>query len=157
VLQSLEAAGGIYVALFVVALISGVFPLVNSEVALALTAMAIDSQPKAIVLAIIVALGQSIMHSTLFFSGRGLAKVGAKRRPKLEAQLEKARTLVAKWGNKWLLLITLAATIGFPPMILVALAAGALGVRYPMFVTLDVSGRIARFITIALAADYLYG
>jgi membrane protein YqaA with SNARE-associated domain len=157
VLQTLEAAGGIYVALFVVALISGVFPIVNSEVALAVTAMAIDDVPQAITLAVIVALGQSITHSFLFFTGRGVAKVGAKRREKVEARLEKARALVAKWGNKWLLLISLAATLGFPPMILVALAAGALGVRYPMFVTLDVTGRISRFIVIALAADYLYG
>jgi membrane protein YqaA with SNARE-associated domain len=157
VLESLEAAGGIYVALFAVGVISGVFPLVNSEVALALTAMAIDSVPKVLTLAVIVSLGQSTTHSFLFFTARGVTKASAKKREKLQARIEKARALVERWGNKWLLLISAAATLGFPPMILVALAAGALGVRWRMFVILDVTGRIARFMTIALAADYLYG
>lgn len=143
--------------MFIVAVISGVFPLVNSEVALAVTAMAIDDTPKALTLAVIVALGQNITHSVLFFSARGVTNSSMPRREKLQARIDKARALAERWGNKWVLLIAAASTLGFPPMILVALAAGALGVRYRMFVTIDVIGRIARFMTIALAADYLYG
>ena len=153
-LAQLEAAGGIYIAMFIIALISGVFPLVNSEVAVGVVALKLDSLPEVLVIAVIVALGQSIIHSTLFFTARGLAKATADRREKLQAKIEKARALAERWGNKWLLLISAAAVLGFPPMILVALAAGALGVRYRMFVTLDVTGRIVRFIAIALAAFY---
>jgi membrane protein YqaA with SNARE-associated domain len=154
VLEALEAAGGIYVAMFAIGLVSGVFPIVNSELALIGITLSIDSLPTAIILAVIVAVGQVITHSFLFFTARGLTKVTAKRREKLEARIEKARALVDKWGNKWLLLMTAAATLGVPPMILVALAAGALGVRYRTLIAIDLTGRIARFIVIAIGASY---
>jgi membrane protein YqaA with SNARE-associated domain len=154
VLAQLEAVGGIYVAMFVIALISGVFPLVNSEVMVGVVAVTIDSLPKVLTIAVIVAVGQSITHTVLFFSARGLATATAGRREKLQEKIAKARALAERWGNKWFLLISVAALLGFPPMILVALAAGALGVRYRMFIAIDVAGRIVRFIAIALAASY---
>ena len=153
VLDALDGFGGIYVAMFLFAILSGVFPLANSEAALiALGAASSYSMPKLLVLAVVVALGQSVTHATLFYSARGLANAGAKRRPKLEARIAKARELGAKWKNSELLLITLGATVGIPPQVLVALLAGVIGIRFRTFVAIDVSGRIARFATIVLIA-----
>ncbi len=153
VLDSLDSFGGIYIALFLFAIVSGVFPLANSEAALiALGAGSTYEWPKLVVLAVIVALGQSVTHAMVFQSARGLAKVGAKRRPKLEARIAKARELGARWQKSELLLITLGATVGFPPQVLVALLAGVIGIRFRTFVAIDVTGRIARFTTIVLVA-----
>jgi membrane protein YqaA with SNARE-associated domain len=153
VLVTLDSFGGIYVAMFLFAILSGVFPLANSEAALiALGAASPYGWPKLIVLAVVVALGQSVTHAMVFQSGRGLAKAGAKRRPKLEARLAKARELGARWEKSELLLITLGATIGIPPQVLVALLAGVIGIRFRTFVAIDVPGRIARFITIVVVA-----
>ncbi len=153
ILQTLDNFGGIYVAMFLFAILSGVFPLANSEAALiALGAASSYEWPKLVVLAVIVGLGQSVTHAILFQSARELAKTGAKRRPRIEAQIEKARALGAKWQKSELLLIALGATVGVPPQALIALLAGVIGIRFRTFVSIDVAGRIARFTTIVLIA-----
>ncbi|MFT3694033.1 MAG: VTT domain-containing protein [Kofleriaceae bacterium] len=156
VLHSLDNFGGIYVAMFLFAILSGVFPLANSEAAMiAFGAASTYSVPKLIVLAVITALGQSVMHAIAYVSARGVSKAGAKSRPKLEAKIIKARELGAKWQKSELSLIALGATVGIPPQILVALFAGVIGIRMRTFVTIDVLGRIARFLTIVLVAHYV--
>jgi membrane protein YqaA with SNARE-associated domain len=153
VLDSLDGFGGIYVALFLFAMLSGVFPLANSETALAALGVASSyAWPKLLVLAVVVALGQSVTHAMLYQSARGLAKAGAKRRAKLEARIAKARELGARWQKSELLLIALGATIGIPPQVLIALLAGVIGIRFRTFVAIDVAGRIARFTTIVMVA-----
>ncbi len=158
ILDTLDHFGGIYFAMFLFAILSGVFVLASSEAALiALGAASAYSWPQLILLAVIVALGQSVTHALVFQSGRGLANVGAKRRPKLEARLAKARALGARWQNSEKLLIALGATIGIPPQVLIALLAGAIGIRFRTFVTIDVAGRILRFTTIVAIAHRALG
>jgi membrane protein YqaA with SNARE-associated domain len=153
VLEALDSFGGIYVAMFLFAILSGIFPLANSEAALiALGVASSYAWPKLIVLAVIVALGQSVMHAILFHTARGVAKAGAKKRPKLEARIEQARALGKKWEKSELLLIALGATVGIPPQALIAILAGVLGIRFRTFAAIDVTGRIARFVTIVLVA-----
>jgi len=153
VLSTLDSYGGMYVALFLFAMLSGIFPIANSEAALiALGVASSYSWPKLVVLAVIVALGQCVTHALLYLSARGLAKAGAKRRAKLEARIAKARALGERWKNSELLLITLGATIGIPPQVLVALLAGVIGIRFRTFVAIDVAGRIVRFTAIVVTA-----
>src|SRR5665647_1144637 len=69
VLVTLDSFGGIYVAMFLFAILSGVFPLANSEAALiALGAASHYDWPKLIVLAVVVALGQSVTHAMVYQS-----------------------------------------------------------------------------------------
>lgn len=155
VLETLEAAGGIYVAMFGFAVISGVFPLVNSELALIGLTLSIGSLPKMLVLAVIVACGQTISHSSLFFTARGITKVTTEGREKWHARIARARQIVEKWGERWLLLLGAAAIFGLPPMMIVSVAAGALGVRFRTFLGIGLLGRIVRFVTIVLGAHYI--
>ena len=153
VLDSLDSFGGIYVAMFLFAMLSGVFFLASCEAALiAFATVEHSSTAKLMALVLIVALGQSTTHALLFQSGRGLAKAGAKSRPKLEARLAKAREIAKKWEKSELLLIALGATVGVPPQALIALVAGAIGIRFRTFVAIDVPGRILRFTVIVLVA-----
>lgn len=153
VLDSLDSFGGIYVAMFLFAILSGVFPLANSEAALiALGAASTYEWPKLVVLAVIVALGQCVTHALVYQSARGIAKAGAKQSPKMEARIAKARALGVRWQKSELLLIALGATVGVPPQVLVAILAGVIGIRFRTFVLIDVAGRIVRFTTIVLVA-----
>jgi len=152
VFDTLNSVGGIYVAMFVVAVISGVFPLVNSELALVALARTVDSWPKLIVVGVIVALGQTVTHATLFESARSLTKLGEKRRQRFEARIARAREVVNKWQTSELLLLASAATVGLPPMMLVAVVGGALGIRFRTFVLIGLTGRVARFTTIVILA-----
>ena len=153
VLDALDGFGGIYLAVFVLAILSGVFPLTNSEAAMiAIGAGSEYSWPKLVILAVIVALGQSITHGSLYFTARGLTKVGAKKRPRLEAKIAKAHALAKRWQKSEISLMVLGATIGIPPQALVALVAGVIGIRFRTFAAIDISGRIVRFTTIVLVA-----
>ena len=152
-LDTLDGFGGVYLAVFVIAILSGVFPLTNSEATLiALGAGSNYEWPKLVVLAVIAALGQSTTHSALFFLARGSANAGAKKRPRLEAKIAKARELAKRWEKSEILLMVLGATVGIPPQILVALVAGVIGIRFRTFAVIDITGRIARFTTIVLVA-----
>jgi membrane protein DedA with SNARE-associated domain len=158
VLDALDGFGGVYLAMFVIAILSGVFPLTNSELALgAIGATSSYEWPKLVVLAVIVAIGQSITHALLYFAARGASKAGAKKRPRLEAKIAKAHELAQKWQKSEVLLMVLGATVGVPPQALVALVAGAIGIRFRTFATIDVSGRIVRFATIVLVAHFAHG
>lgn len=153
ILQTLDGFGGIYVAMFLFAILSGVFPLASAEAAMvAFGAASAYGVPKLITLAVITALGQSVTHASLYLSARGLANAGAKRRPKLEARIAKARAIGAKWEKSELLLIALGATVGIPPQVLIAMFAGVIGIRLRTFVSIDLPGRIARFATIVMVA-----
>jgi membrane protein YqaA with SNARE-associated domain len=152
-LHSLDAFGGIYVALFVFAMISGVFPLANSELALgALGAGSGYGWHELILLAIIVALGQSTTHAILFQLSRSAARAGSKRRPWIEKRLAKAHALGEKWKASEVLLMVLGSTIGFPPQILIAILAGAIDIRFRVFIGIDIPGRITRFTVIVAVA-----
>lgn len=153
--ETLRAGAGLPLAVLVVAVISGVFPLVNSELTLGYIATQVPLS-SAIGYALLIACGQSLTHASLFFSARAVTRVGEQHRPKLHAKIEKGRALVARWEGRWGLLVALAAVFGIPPLILVAAAAGALGYRFRRFWVLEFSGRVTRFVAIAIAAYYVF-
>lgn len=144
--------GGIYVAAFGIAVVSGVFPLVSSELFLVGIAMSNAGTPKLLVIAGLIALGQTVSHSTLFQAARGVTSLGEKRRAKFEKRIERARAVVSRWRGNVPILLCSAATLGLPPMMLVSVAAGALRVRFRTFVIIGVLGRVLRFATIAVVA-----
>ena len=145
VLDSLDAVGGIYVGMFLFAMLSGVFFLASCEAALiAFTAAATYSLPKLFALAVIVALGQSVTHALLY---KG-ARAAADRPTRLDAQIKKARALGERWKKSELALIALGATAGVPPQALIAVLAGVVGIRFRTFMAISLPGRIARFATI---------
>ena len=152
--DSIEGAVGIYLASFVIAVISGAFPLVNAEVYL--VGIVVASRvpwPSLIVLAVLIACGQMVTRSLLFQAARGVAKAGGKRRAKLEARIARARARVARWGNKRSALLGASAVLGLPPFLLTCLAAGALDISYRTFVSVGLGGRVVRFTGLALIAS----
>ena len=139
ILDSLDGFGGVYLALFLIAILSGVFPLTSSEAALiAIGAGSSYGWMKLVVLAVIVALGQAVTHALLFFAARGVGKVGAKQRPWLDRRIAQARALAEKWKKSEVLLMVLGATVGVPPQALVAIGAGVIGIRFRVFTSIDI-------------------
>lgn len=155
VLDALDGYGGVYLAVFVFGILSGVIPITNSEALMAaLGAGSSYGWSKLLVLALLVAIGQAITHAAVFFSARGLAKAGTKRSAKWEARIEKAHTLAERWKKSEVLLMICGSTVGVPPQVLVAAAAGVIGIRFRTFAVIDVSGRFVRFAAIAMVAHF---
>lgn len=155
-LDALDGFGGVYMALFVVAILSGVFPLTNAEAAMiAIGAGSSYGVMKLLVLAVIVALGQAVTHTILFMAARGMTKAGARKRPWLEKRVIQARAIAEKWKKSEIMLMIAGATLGFPPQALVAIAAGIVGISYRLFLAIDLCGRVVRFGGIALVAHFV--
>jgi membrane protein YqaA with SNARE-associated domain len=152
----IDATVGIYLASFAIAVVSGVFPLVNSEAYLIGIVLAARADlPQAIALAAMVAGGQMVANSVLFHAARGVTNVGGRRREKLEARIMRARVAVARWGNKRFALLCTSATLGLPPFLLTSVAAGALEIPFRTFFAVGLGGRMIRFTAVAAGAAVL--
>lgn len=153
VLDALDGFGGVYLAVFVFGILSGVIPITNSEVLMAaLGAGSTYGAPKLLLLAVLVAMGQSITHAALYFTARGITRAGTSKSAKWEARIAKAHEVAERWKKSELLMLIGGATIGVPPQVLVATVAGVIGIPFRLFVTIDVIGRSIRFAVIALIA-----
>jgi membrane protein YqaA with SNARE-associated domain len=153
VLDALDGFGGVYLAVLVYGVLSGVIPITNSEALMAaLGAGSSYGWSKLLVLAVIVAIGQSITHAIVFSSARGIATAGARKSVKWEARIAKAHAIAERWKKSEILMMICGATIGVPPQVLVAVVAGMIGIRFRTFVVIDVIGRSVRFAAIALVA-----
>jgi len=150
-IESIEGAVGIYLASFVIAIVSAVVPLVNAELYLIGVIAATGRGPEALVLAAIVAAGQMVGKSVIYQTARGATHLG-QRSPGFAAKLERAKTMVERWRRKPLVLTFVSAWIGLPPFYLVSMVAGVLEIRFRAFVVLGLIGRTLRFATIAVIA-----
>lgn len=147
--DSLAGVIGIYGATLIVAALSGVVPLINAEIYLVAVALAMKSVPLAIILGVIVALGQMVAKIGIYQASKGLT---TKSSPKIQAKLDKAHAVMAKWKDKPMLLIFVSAVVGLPPFFLVAIVAGMLRMNFKKFMILGFIGRTIRFVSIALIA-----
>lgn len=140
-----------FAASFAVAIISGLVPVVNAELYLVGVVLAVGGIPEALLLAVIVALGQMVAKIVMYQAALRATNLG-KRSPRLEPKIEKARAYVEKWRSKPLSVSFVSATLGLPPFYLVSLVAGMLQVPFRAFFIVGLIGRTLRFATIAVIA-----
>ena len=151
-IETLEQALGLHGALFLVGLISGVFPLMNAELVVIATATVVADVPTMLGLGALAALGQSLTFCALFQLGHGAAHLRWLARP-----VAKAKARVAGWRRRRLAVLGASALLGLPPHLLVSLVAGALEIRFPTFVAVTVAARTTRFLVVAAGAAYAAG
>ncbi|MCZ6766009.1 MAG: VTT domain-containing protein [bacterium] len=132
---------GIYVASFVVGIVSGFVPFINTEVFLVLVS-ATATRPALFPVAILSAVGQMIAKSVIFYAGRGVIKI---KMGKYESKVAAVHEKFARWENKADLLILLSAAVGFPPFYVVSFVAGALKNHFAKFLVAGLVGRSIRF------------
>ena len=140
-----------FAASFAVAILSGLVPVINAEIYLVGVVLAVGGIPEALLLALIVALGQMVAKVFMYQAALRATNLG-KRSPRLEPKIQKARAYVEKWRSKPLSITFVSATIGLPPFYLVALVAGMLEVPFRAFFVVGLVGRTLRFATIAVIA-----
>lgn len=150
--ETIAGAIGIYGAALVVAMVSGVIPLVSSELYLIGLALAIGRIPEALLLALLVAVGQMVGKAFVYQTARGAANLGRKHTEKTAARLERARELIERWRSKPLSVTFISATVSLPPFTIIAVLAGVLEVRFRSFMIVGFAGRCLRFGTLSVLA-----
>lgn len=151
-MESIVEALGIYGATLVIGVLSGLIPIVNGELFLlgAIRLLA-DDLPGAIFVAVLMAIGQMIAKIVLYQAARKATDLGTGR---FAEKLRKARVKVEKWRSKPLTILFVSAVLGLPPFYLVTLVAGILEVRFVAFLWIGLTGRLIRFIALALIINY---
>jgi membrane protein YqaA with SNARE-associated domain len=152
-LSGLEATVGLHAATFIVCLLSGLIPIVNAEIYL-LSVGTLVPPDRVLGLLLPAVAGQAIAKSVLYFAGSG-----AIRLPK-RAALDKLapvqeRLAKSRFGAGGIVL--LAGAVGLPPLYLTSIAAGALRVRYVVFLVAALAGRTVRFGVLLLSPGFLRG
>ena len=137
--------------LFVAAVVSSLVPLVNAE-ALVVGSVLAAPPAFALVIAAVVTAGQVAGKVVLFMGGTGLMQT------RRAAESPRARALARRMeGRPGAMRVTVfaSATLGLPPLYLMAIVAGAARLPMPTFATLCVTGRFMRFYMLALAPALL--
>jgi membrane protein YqaA with SNARE-associated domain len=151
-LEWLQAGLGIYAATYVTCFLSGILPVINAELYL-LAVSALVGEPSLVVaVTVLAAAGQMTAKVLLFYAGRGAVKLPWRRSARSEAQLERGRARVAAWQQRKTLILSVSSVVGLPPFFLVAMLAGAIGIRFAPFLVIGMIGRTIRF-----AAFVLFG
>ena len=157
VTHDLVAMLGIYGGTFVVSIIAGLVPLVNTEVflvGLVRLAVSRSSQLPAIVIA--AAAGQMVAKVGLYHAGRAMLELPrGLYKGRYREKLETVRGKLDRWRTKPYLVYGVSSVTGLPPFYLTVLAAGAMKIRFNAFLAIGLAGRLVRFaflVAIAWAA-----
>lgn len=142
----LTRAFGLLGASFVVGVVSGLLPVLNTEAFL--LAVAVLAPPASLPSAVVLTTaGQMAAKSLLYLSGSGALSLPVLERPmarlvELREKLERRRTGTAA-------VVFASASTGFPPFYLVSVAAGAMHWPLAGFLLVGGSGRLLRFAAVA--------
>jgi membrane protein YqaA with SNARE-associated domain len=150
VTDDLLATFGIYGGTYVVCLLAGLIPLINSEVYLVgLTLWAVhDPLPLAAVV-VLASVGQMTAKIILYYAAYGMFELP---RGRFHAKILAARSRMEKWRDRPKYVIAISAVVGLPPFYLVSLAAGALKIRLRVFLPIGLIGRIVHFAVVVAIA-----
>src|SRR5262245_39630193 len=115
---------GIYGGSFVVSIVAGLVPVVNTEVFLVgLVRFGVDGPEQLPGIVIASATGQMVAKVGLYYAGQGLLELP---RGRYRAKIETVRRKIEQWRTKPYLIYAISAVVGVPPLYLTVLAAGAM-------------------------------
>ncbi len=142
---------------FVVALGSAVIPFINIEAYLAAVGVAIQDVGVWWV-ALAAAVGQTCGKVALYHAADWAMRLPWIKKkmatPKWQQSYERWSKRVHERPNETALLLFASASLGFPPLYVMAVLAGQLRVRLWLFITTCLVGRYIRFLVILGAADW---
>jgi membrane protein YqaA with SNARE-associated domain len=132
---------GVPLATFLVCFVSALLPLVNAELYLVAVGALV---PVALlpVLAVLAAAGQMAGKLLFFAAARGAGRLSSDAG---RQRLERWRTRLARWRGAEPALVFVSASLGLPPLAVVSVVAGLIGMRARVFLLMGFAGRVLRF------------
>ena len=139
----------VWLTTFAVCVLGSLVPFVNTEIYL-LSAVALSPRSFALPLVIAAAAGQTVGKIIMYYVGRGVLRLPAGRVQRglesTQARME-ARPMMGK------LLFFCSALVGFPPLYVMSLAAGAVRMNLVFYIVACAVGRFLHFAVVALVPD----
>ena len=135
---------------FGVCIAGAIVPFINTEIYL-LSVSALSPRTYVGPLVLAAAFGQMVGKVLMFYGGRGVLRIRHERvrRPveRLRAKLESR-----PWFSKAVLLSS--ATLGLPPLYVMSIACGTIGMSVLSFFVIGSVGRLIHFAVVALIPQY---
>ena len=151
--MELLSVAGIYGGTFLFCAMSGIVPLMNSELfMLYLGSTASHSQFPALI--VLAALGQMSAKVVLYYAGRGVLKLPLGRG---QAKIDALRARLSKSGRAVGGVTFMSAVTGLPSFYAISVIAGTLGWPLSRFLAWGVAGRILRFSVLLLLPGVVKG
>jgi len=150
-LANLLTQYGVCSGSFIINILSGFIPVINSEILLVLISTTM-SRTLFFPVLLISTTGQMLAKLVMYLAGRGILKISLmKYKEKLNEMILKMQ----KWQSKTGFFLFISAFSGFPPFYLVTIAAGMLKMNFFQFLVLGFAGRLLRF-TLLLYFPYYF-
>jgi membrane protein YqaA with SNARE-associated domain len=131
---------GFPLATFAYCVASGFIPVLNAEVFLVGIA-AIAPRESLPAVAALAAAGQMFAKAGMYLGGRGVVRLP---RGKRHEDIARWQERVARWRSKDLL-VFVSASVGLPPLFVLAVLAGTLRFPFVRFLVAGFLGRLLRF------------
>jgi membrane protein YqaA with SNARE-associated domain len=135
---------------FAVCVVGSIIPLVNTEIYL-VSVSALSPREFVFPLVMAATMGQMSGKVAMYYAGRGILKVRSEKvQAKVHAVREKmrARPRLAKFT------LFSSATLGLPPLYVVSIACGTVGMGIVSFLVIGSIGRMIHFAVVALIPQY---
>jgi membrane protein YqaA with SNARE-associated domain len=130
---------------FAVCIAGSIVPLINTEIYL-VSAVALSPVSYVVPLVVAASLGQMVGKVVMYYAGRGVLRLPSERvRTKMVAM--QAR-MEARPRAGAVVLFT-SATVGLPPLYVVAIACGAARMNLVSFLVIGTVGRLIHFAAVA--------
>ena len=140
---------------FIVCLFSGLFPLINSEIYLALLVGLQKNSDKLWPIVFAATAGQFLAKSIMYFSFLHGSKKLLKKRESYQRQVNKISEKLLTHKSSAKVLVFLSALFGIPPFYLTSIACGIVHFPYRDFVIFGLSGRFFRFAFLVFGSEQI--
>jgi membrane protein YqaA with SNARE-associated domain len=140
---------------------SALLPFVNIEAYLAAVGAAVDNVDAAVLWSVAgaAAVGQTAGKVALYYAADWAMNLPWTKRkmssPKWEASYQRWHKRIHERPGQTALLLFASASLGFPPLYVIAVLAGQMKVNIWVFVSTCLVGRYLRFLALVGAADWI--
>lgn len=147
--EDLLSRFGYYGGAFAISLIAGVFPLVSIEVFMVgVATLKHPSVPMIVLMALLAAIAHQIAKTITYFAGDEAINAP---KGKMRDRIERVRHRIERWNKRPILIMSIGATVGLPPMYLLGFIAKPLmNIRFWPFTVITFVGRFGRYAVMGL-------
>jgi membrane protein YqaA with SNARE-associated domain len=133
---------GLYLGCFGLSIVSALVPWVNGELLLlSLTALARSPFDLGI-LVLLASAGQMVGKCFLYWAGRGSCRIQSAR---ISGVVGFWKKRLEEAPSRLLAFVFVSSALGIPPFYIVTLLAGALRIKFGIFISVGALGRLVRF------------
>lgn len=140
----------LWLTTFAVCVVGAFIPIVNTEVYL-FSVSALSPAEFIVPLVIAATVGQMVGKVVMFYGGRGIGKL---RSARVRLHVSSMRRRLKSRPHVARFVLFTSATLGLPPLYVVSIACGTVGMGIASFVVIGSVGRLVHFAVVAMLPQY---